>query len=158
MRCWAAPGTRPVVGAQIVRQYVYAYAAVHPKSGKLSALILPEANTEMMNLFLKQVSEDFKEYFVIMQVDGAGWHKSKALQIPENIRLIYPPAYSPELNPVEHIWDDIREKEFTNRVFDSIESVMDTLCVGINRLIGKPEYLKGMTGFSHIINSSFIAS
>jgi transposase len=79
------------------------------------------------------------------------------LKVPENIRLFKQPPYSPELNPVEHVWDDIREKEFTNRAFDSIDSVIDTLCTGINRLANTPDYLKSMTGFSHIINSSCIA-
>ncbi|MBI5251355.1 MAG: IS630 family transposase, partial [Desulfomonile tiedjei] len=53
--------------------------------GKMSALILHYANTPMMNLFLEEVSHDFKEYFIIMLVDGAGWHRSHGLRIPENI-------------------------------------------------------------------------
>tara|TARA_B100000315_G_C14507115_1_gene555140 strand:+ start:735 stop:1253 length:519 start_codon:yes stop_codon:yes gene_type:complete len=150
VRCWAPLPLRPVVGSQIVREYVYAYTAVCPENGKMSSLILPYANTDMMNIFLKQVSDDFDDYFIIMQVDGASWHRSKKLNIPENIRLIQQPSYSPELNPVEHIWDDIREKEFSNRLFDSIESVIDCLCIGINRLSNSPEYLKSLTGFPHI--------
>jgi transposase len=69
----------------------------------------------MMNLFLQQVSVEFADYFVVMQVDRAGWHRSKCLKIPENIRLIYQPSYSPKLMPVEHIWEDIRENHFYNR-------------------------------------------
>ncbi len=53
---------------------------------------------------------------IVMVLDGAGWHKSKSLMIPDNLRLPSLPPYSPELNPVEHIWDDLREKEFHNRV------------------------------------------
>ena len=150
VRCWAPAPVRPVVASQIVREYVYAYTAVCPENGKSSSLILPYANTEMMNLFLKQVSDDFIDYFIIMQVDGAAWHRSKTLSLPENIYLIQQPPYSPELNPVEHIWDDIREKEFSNRAFNSIDAVMDALCLGINRLSSSPEYLKSLTRFSHI--------
>lgn len=149
-RCWAPLPFRPVVGAQIVREYIYMYAAVCPKNGQLSALILPDANTEMMSLFLEKVALDFKNYFVVMQVDGAAWHRSKDLVVPSNIRLIKQPAYSPELNPVEHIWDDIREKEFANRVHDSIDSVMDSLCLGFHRLKKWPEYLRSMTCFPHL--------
>ena len=47
--------------------------------GKMTSLILPYANTDMMNLFLEEVSNDFKDYFVIMLVDGAGWHRSKGI-------------------------------------------------------------------------------
>jgi len=99
MRAWCPPGIRPLVGQQIVREYVYAYAAVAPALGKMTALVLPYANTKMMNIFLEQVSQDLKDYFLIMQVDGAAWHSSKDLVIPENIRLITQPAYSPELIP-----------------------------------------------------------
>lgn len=75
-----------------------------PELGKMTSLVLPYANTKMMNLFLKQVEVDFAEYFIIMQVDKAAWHRSKNLEIPENIRLVEQPSYSPELMPVEHIW------------------------------------------------------
>src|SRR5437016_8793403 len=82
-----------------------------------------------MNLFLEQVSQTFSKYFIVMQVDQAGWHSAKDLVIPENIRLIPQPAYSPELNPVEHIWDELREKYFHNRVFSSLDRLIDVLCV-----------------------------
>jgi hypothetical protein len=91
------PGIRPVVPKQQVREYVYAYVAVAPQLGQMTSLILPYANTKMMNLFLKQVSQEFAEYFIIMQVDKAAWHLSKSLQIPENIRLLPQPSHSPEL-------------------------------------------------------------
>lgn len=88
MQAWCPPGTRPIIGQQIVREYVYAYAAVAPELGKMTALVLPYANTKMMNLFLEQVSMEFQDYFLIIQVDGAACHSSKDLVIPENIRLI----------------------------------------------------------------------
>jgi len=97
-RCWVPSKSRPTVGQQITREYVYAYTAVEPSSGKMTSLILPEANTEMMNIFLGQVSSDFKDYFVIMQVDQAGWHKSKELKLPENIRLIEQPPSKQAVN------------------------------------------------------------
>lgn len=82
-------------------------AAVAPELGKRQGLILPYANTKMMNLFLSQISQEFADYFVILQLDKADWHRSNALKVPENIRLIFQPAHSPELMPVEHIWEDI---------------------------------------------------
>ncbi len=152
-KCWSPKGIRPLVGKQIVREYIYAYSAVCPENGKITSLILPYSNTECMNIFLKQVSKDFRDNFIIMQVDGAGWHKAKDLKIPENIRLIFQPPYSPELNPVEHIWDDIREKDFANRVFSSIDKVMNTLSDGLIRLMNNPDYLKSLTGFKHFKNT-----
>ena len=116
----------------------------------MTALVLPYANTEMMNLFLSQVSQEFRNYFLIMQVDGAAWHGSKSLVVPENICLITQPAHSPELNPVEHLWEEIREHHFYNQVFDSIDMVMDKLCQGLNELISAPEKLRSMTYFPHL--------
>ena len=77
------------------------YAAVAPAEGKMTSLILPSADTEMMGLFLEHVSKTYAKYFVVMQVDQAGWHVTKDLRIPANMRLIAQPAYSPELNPVK---------------------------------------------------------
>jgi len=108
----------------------------------------------MMNLFLQQVAKDYKDYFVIMQVDKAAWHRSKELKIPSNIAFIYQPAYSPELNPVEHIWEDIREKETANTVFDTIEHAIEAVSRGIRRLIANPRELTSMTMFPHIKTAS----
>ena len=125
------------------------YAAVAPEKGEMTALLLPATNTSMMNIFLHHVSTTFSNYFIVMQTDQAGWHKAKDLLIPENIRLIYQPAYSPELNPVEHLWDDIREKAFYNRTFPSLDVVINTLCDQLLRLEGNSELLRSMTYFPH---------
>ncbi len=118
-RCWAPPGLRPHVAAQMVREYTYVYAAVAPQRGLMTALVLPRANTAMMNLFLEHVSETFADFFIVMQVDQAAWHRSKTLVVPDNIRLIYQPPYSPEVNPTEHVWEELREKYFPNRLCGS---------------------------------------
>jgi transposase len=104
----------------------------------------------MMNLFLEHVSQTFSKYFIVMQVDQAGWHSAKDLDIPENIRLIPQPAYSPELNPVEHIWDELREKYFHNRIFPSLEPLIDVLCQGLNTLADDTERLRSLTYFPHL--------
>src|SRR5215467_10553873 len=91
-RAWAPPGVRPKAPSQVIRELSYVYAAVAPEQGLMTSLILPYANTEMMNLFLAQVARDFADYFVVMQVDQASWHRAKELQIPENIRLVFQPA------------------------------------------------------------------
>jgi DDE superfamily endonuclease len=149
-RCWAPPGMRPHVPAQAVREYIYVYTAVAPALGQMVSLLLPEASTEMMNLFLEQVSQTFSKHFIVMQVDGAGWQRANDLVIPENIRLISQPAYSPELNPVEHIWDDLREKYFHNRIFSSLELLIDVLCQGLTALADDAERLRSLTGFPHL--------
>lgn len=149
-RCWAPPGIRPHVPSQGVRESVYVYSAVAPAQGKMTSLILPSAETAMMNLFLEHVSQTFSKFFIVMQVDGAGWHHSAELGVPSNMRLIAQPPSSPEVNPVEHVWDDLREKYFHNRVFASLKSLIDVLCQGLNDLADDPERRRSFTGFPHL--------
>jgi transposase len=149
--CWCPPGdTRPTLSRQQVRQYIYAYAAIAPSLGMMCCLILPYANTKMMNLFLRQVSQEFAEYFIILQLDRASWHRAKSLKIPENIRLLTQPPYSPEVMPVEHLWEEIREKHFDNHIFKSLDAVEDTLCKALRQLIAQPERLRSMSFFPHL--------
>jgi transposase len=115
----------------------------------MTSLMLPCADTEMMSLFLKQVSKTFANYFVVMQVARASWHHAKELKIPANIRLIAQPAYSPELNPVEHVWDEVREKHLANLALASLDEVIDKVCDGLNQLEADPERLRSMTYFPH---------
>ena len=149
-RCWAPAGLRPCVPAQIVRQAIYAFAAVDPQSGSLISLILPTANTDMMTIFLKQVSLECIDSFVIMQVDRASWHCSQQLQVPENIRLIFQPPYSPEVNPAEHLWKELREKHFANRIFPSLDDLQEHLCRSLTELSSQPDRLRSLTYFPHI--------
>ena len=148
-RAWAPAGIRPHAPRQLVREYTYVYAAVAPAEGKMTSLILPSANTEMMGLFLSHVSSTYAKYFVVMQVDQASWHVTKDLKIPDNIRLIPQPAYSPQLNPVEHIWDELREKQLANLALPSLDAVIDKVCEGLNQLEADPQRLRSMTYFPH---------
>ncbi|MBF0371330.1 MAG: IS630 family transposase [Magnetococcales bacterium] len=149
-RAWSPPGERPFAPHQVVRQYLYAFVAVAPLLGRMTALLLPWDNTAMMSLFLTQVSEDFNDYFVIMLIDGAGWHLSNELRIPENIRFIQQSSHSPELNPTEHIWEELREKHFHNKAFDSLDDVKNALVTGLNQLSDQPSRIRSMTSFPYI--------
>lgn len=115
--CWAPPGIRPEAPAQIVREAIYAFTAVAPALGKLCSLLLPTANTKSMNIFLQHVSQTFSDYFLVMQVDQAGWHQAKELVIPENIRLIKQPPYSRRPSIQWNIFGMIFEKNIFTTVF-----------------------------------------
>lgn len=148
-KAWVPRNVRPIVSVKLSRDYFYVFAAVCPQLGSIVSLILPYANIDMMNLFLEEVSITYKDYFIIMQLDQAGWHKSTNLVIPENIRFIYQPAYSPQLNPAEHCWDEIREKYLTNKVFEDIEDVNTAVINGFKDLANLPERVRSMTSFPH---------
>lgn len=151
-RCWAPPGVRPHVPCQIVREYTYAFAAVSPKDGTLDSLILPEVSTETMSLFLREVAQRHPEEFILMFMDRAGWHVSNDLFIPSNMALAYLPPYSPELNPAEPLWDEIREKAFPNLVFKSLNGVEDTLEHALADLEKDPDLVKRLCGYAWIIS------
>ena len=91
-------------------------------------------------------------------MDQAGWHKAKELVIPENIRLIWQPPYSPQYNPVENIWGEIREKWFTNLVFKSLQAVEDTLADALVTLENDNGKTKSISGFEWIISMSLNAT
>jgi len=150
-RAWSPLGTRPQAPRQIVRTYLYVFTAVCPALGRMTSLILPRANTEMMDIFLRQVSQDVRDYFILMLVDQAGWHVSQKLPVPQNIRLIKLPPRSPELKPAEHIWEELGEKHFANKALGSLAEVEDNLCQGLNSLAGNPEKLPSMTNFPYFI-------
>jgi transposase len=149
-RCWAPKPVRPTVAQQIVRQSLYIFAAVSPQLGHVTALLLPYANSQMMTLFLAHVAAELSAYFLVMLVDRAGWHMSHQLTVPENLRLLPQPPGSPELNPTEHLWDDLRENETANCSFDSLEDLETALCNGINRLASDPARLRSMTNFPYM--------
>ena len=96
--------------AMVTQEYTYAYAAVSPVDGVLDTLILPSVNGSCMEIFLREVSGRHPHENILMVLDGAGWHKNQTVPLPSNLRLLFLPPYSPELNPVEHLWDDLHQR------------------------------------------------
>jgi hypothetical protein len=146
-RCWAPLGERPVVGHQVVRQSIYALGAVDPWRGQLSSLIMPWVDAETMSIFLAHVGAAQGAACGVMLLDGAGWHRAHALRVPPNLRLLFLPPYSPELNPVEHVWEWLRENAMRNHAFSDLDAVEDSLSDGLKRLAAQPETLRSMTYF-----------
>ena len=151
-RCWAPAGVRPEVSAQVVREYEYAFAAVSPHDGTLDSLVLPAVHAEAMSIFLHEVSQRHPNELILMVLDGAGWHKAKRLLLPANMRLVFLPPWSPQLNPVEHLWDEVREKWFGNRVFDSLSAVEEQLLTALKILEEDSPRVASLAGFDWIGN------
>ena len=146
-RAWAPPGVRPLCPRQVVRESLYVFAAAAPATGELCALVLPHCNTEAMSLFLRTLAEDFAGRRVLVQADGAGWHRARNLEMPENVALLDQPARSPELNPAEHLWEDLRENATANRAFHSLDEVQHALCARLRFLQAHPTVVSSMTAF-----------
>jgi hypothetical protein len=157
-RCWAPAPQRPVVDNGYEREFQYVYGAVSPLEGELDWMICPAMNTDLMGTFLAQVSAAHPQDFILMVVDGASSHVAKALVIPENIRLLRLPPYSPELNPQEHVWDEIREKEFPNRVFSDMAGVVRTLEEGLPRLAADRGRVRSICAWPWIVSLTLNAN
>jgi hypothetical protein len=103
----------------------YLYSAVNIESGEDVTLLMPNVDTECMNVWLEQFNKHVEGKEVVLVMDGAGWHKSKGLKVSSNIKIIFLPPYSPELNPVERLWKFIKDNTIKNRIFDDIDSLAD---------------------------------
>jgi transposase len=156
--CWAKFPQRPMVKAMLTHQYVYAYGAVSIPDGHFDSLVLPHVNGDCMGLFLAEIAERYPADNIVMVLDGAGWHKNQSMPIPDNIRLLSLPPYSPELNPVEHLWDELREKHFHNRAFDSLDALEGHLVDGLLTLERDLQRNQSICNWTWIINALCIAN
>ena len=148
--CWCEKGIRPSVPCHHIREYRYVYGAVEPLTGESCFVVMPYCNTESMNVFLEKLSNTFPKDKIILACDGAAWHKSGSLRIPENIELVFIPPYTPEMNPIEQIWKEIRKRGFKNEVFQSLQKVVDRLCDTICSLSN--ETIKSITERNWILS------
>ena len=150
-RCWAPKDLRPVVLKQTVREYTYAYSAVSPVDGVCDSLILPNMNSDSMSLFLSEVSRRHPDEFILMIYDQAPSHSKSALAIPERMMVESLPAYCPELNPVENMWESLREKFFPNQMFSDMTELENQLIEGLLYFETHPDIVQSITGFDWIV-------
>lgn len=148
--CWCAKGVRPAVPCHHIREYRYAFGAVEPLTGESFFLVMNACDTICMNMFLSELSKAYPDDMILLVWDGAGWHRSKGLKVPDNIKLLHIPPYTPEMNPIEQVWKELRSTEFKNEVFDSLAKVVDRLCETIRSLTA--ETVRSITARSWIIN------
>jgi putative transposase len=149
--CWCPKGVRPTVSSLKVREYVYAYGAVDPINGESFFIVAGGCNTAWTNLFLKELSIKFPNDYILLCEDNASWHKSKELVMPDNIEPFFILPDTPEMNPMEQILEEIKEKDFDNRFFRTLNKVVDQLCVSINKL--GCESIKSITGRDWILST-----
>jgi hypothetical protein len=148
--CWAPAPMRPVVNLALIREFRYEYAAVSPWDGGLDYMTSEKMNTDNMSRFLDQVSKAHGQDFMVMVLDGASSHKCKDLIVPENITLVFLPPYSPELNPSELIWNELRRNYFVNKVFDSLNAATLQAENGLSRMSSDKKTMKSLTNWPWI--------
>src|SRR4051794_28444894 len=124
-RRWAKRGTRPSAPKDQRTASAYIFGAICPAEGKGAGLVLPRCTTQGMTLHLKEIAQAVTPgAHALVLVDQAGWHQSKKLVVPATITLMPLPAKAPELNPVENIWQYMRENWISNRIFSSYPDIV----------------------------------
>jgi transposase len=158
MCCWAPLGVRPEIKTQLVRQFFYAFGAVAPLTGEFDSLVLPWCDTQMMEIFLNEVSSRHPAKHILMFMDQAGWHTTEKLKLPDNMTIEFLPPRSPQCNPQEPIWKILRRDWLGNRHFNSLQEVSIATANGLRDLENDPAFIQGLCGFDWIITSLLNAS
>jgi hypothetical protein len=151
-RRWAKRGTRPSAPCDQRTKSVYIFGAICPARGVGAGLVLPRCNTQAMQWHLEEISSQVAPgAHAVLILDQAGWHTTNKLTVPENITLLPLPPRSPELNPVENIWQFMRDNWLSNRVFQSYDQIVALCCEAWKRLINQPWTIMsiGMRKWAH---------
>jgi len=140
---WWLRGQRPPGLCDHRFDWTYIFGAVQPATGEGFALILPEVSTHTMAVFLAEFAKTLApDEHAVMVLDGAGWHGSNALTIPENITLVPLPPYSPECNPIERVWLFLRERFLSLCVWPDQTAIIEACCDAWNALIADTDRIK----------------
>lgn len=131
--------------------FAYVFAAVRPGTDDAYGLVMPIANTEAMNIFLKGFSETLApDEHAVMTMDQAGWHGAGALEVPDNVTIVLLPPYAPELNPVERVWLYLKERFLSHRLHDDYDAILDAACEAWNQLCAEAGRLTSLTAYPWI--------
>jgi transposase len=121
---WAKTGSRPTAIRQTEYEYLWVLGAVCPETGHAEGLLSPQLNTKIVNEFLAQFARTIPvDEHAVMLWDGAGFHVSKQLRVPDNVTIVTLPAYSPELNPIENLWHYLKSHYWSNRAYEDYDAL-----------------------------------
>lgn len=140
---WAPKGSRPTAVRQTQYAYVYVIGAACPETGQAEAIIAPYLDTQIINQFLDQFSRALpSDVQAVLVWDGAGYHRSKQLVVPDNITLVSLPAYSPELNPIENLWHYLKSHHWSNRAYADYDALFQAAEDAWNAACLQPHHIQ----------------
>ena len=145
-----AKGIKPIQAVDFRFENYYLYGAVDPISGDRFILEMPYLNSDCFQAFLNEFSLCYSEYFIILLLDNSSTHKAKKLVIPKNIVLLFLPPYSPELNPIERLWQHIKSK-LTFSLLEDLEALKQNVADELLKLTDS--IVASITGYSYIVNA-----
>jgi transposase len=144
-RRWARRGTRPRAPHDQRTSWAYLFGAICPAEGKGAGLVMPFCDTDAMQVHLGEISAMVApDAHAVLILDQAGWHLSGELAVPSNITLLPLPPRSPELNPVENVWQFMRDNWLSNRVYHSYDDIVAHGCDAWNKLTDQPQRIRSL--------------
>ena len=145
---WYEKGIRPRGARGVGFASAWLFGAACPERGAAVGLVLPEVSTAAMDRFLAELGATVPpEVQAVLVLDRAGWHTSRGLAVPPDLTLVHLPPSAPELNPVEKLWQFLRERLLSHRVFRDLDAVVDATCAAWNRLVAAPGRVASLTRF-----------
>lgn len=144
------PGVKPLQPVQWPRQNFWLYGIVEPLTGESFFYEFSHLDTPCFEMFLNLVSDAYPDVLNIIQLDQAPAHCSQTLEIPENIVLILQPPHSPELNPIERVWQDLK-RDFKGKIFRTLDELRAELRETLETI--SPEWLASLTQYPYIMRA-----
>jgi hypothetical protein len=145
-RIWARRGSRPRAPRDRRYAWTYLFGAVCPERAVGAGLVPPYANIEAMGPHLAEISREVTPgAHAVVVLDGAGWHGTPALRTPGNLTLLPLPRHSPELSPVENVWEHLRQNYLSLRVWPDYAAIVETCCTAWNALMREPDRIASIT-------------
>ena len=140
---WARKGSRPVAVRQTEYEHLWVLGVVCPETGRSEGLLSPRLNTAVINVFLEEFSRTLgDDEHAVMIWDGAGFHTSKQLRLPNNITVVSLPPYSPELNPIENLWHYLKSHYWSNRAYADYDALEEAAMTAWQTAVLNTELVK----------------
>jgi hypothetical protein len=153
---WAPRGTRPTAWRQTQYDYLYVFGAACPQTGQTGGLLAPYLNTDTVNAFFGEFEKEVDcDVHVFMIWDQAGFHTSKKVKVPDNVTIIPLPPYSPQLNPIEKLWQYLRQHHWSNRVYEGYDHLRQAVNHAWKKVCVKPKKIKSICRAKYV-ESAFI--
>jgi putative transposase len=149
-----ACGVQPIATGTHQFDNVYLYGAVDPTTGASFFLELPWLNTRAFQVWVDHFAHAFPHSFHLLVLDHGAFHKAKALQWPSNLVPIFLPPYSPELNPIERLWRDLKDK-----LADCVAKTLDQLSDAVEHILQgySQAALQALTGYAYFVQAVAMA-
>lgn len=145
-----ARGIKPVQSVHLIFESYYLYGAVEPITGEGFFVEMPCLDSDCFEVFLREISRCYSDRFIIMVLDNGGIHKARGLAVPDNIALLFLPSYSPELNPMERLWQDIKGK-ISFSLYEKLEGLKGRVAEILRQYTRTA--IASLTGYSYLIKA-----